>query len=253
MLKLLPGRAPATDPALPARRRFLRRRRARRWLVWRRLLLALAPVAALGGVVWLLLFSSLLAVHDVEVHGTAVLSAADVRRAAQPPLGVPLATADLEAVRARVEDLAPVESVAVSRGWPDRLRIEVTERSAVAVVQRAGEWHGLDDSGVIFRRYDERPPALPEVTVRAGTTVEALAEAGAVLTSLPSELLDRVQTLDVTSVDAIRLRLRGEATVSWGSAEQSVDKARVLAALMAEHPRAEVYDVTAPGRPTVRL
>jgi cell division protein FtsQ len=220
----------------------------------RRLLLALAPVAVAAALVWLVFFSSVLAVHGVEVEGTSVLTEAEVQRVAETPTDVPLATVDLDGVRARVEGLAAVESVEVHRAWPDRVGITVTERTAIAVVSREGVWRGLDESGVLFRSYPERPTGLPEVTMSATTTVEALAEAGAVISALPSELLGRVETLDVTTVDSIDLHLRpGAATVRWGSAEESTDKARVLAALMRQQPEAEVYDVTAPGRPTVRL
>ena len=90
-----------------------------------------------AGGVWLVLFSSVLAVQDTEVRGTEVLSAAEVADVAAAPHGVPLATADLAAVQARVEDLAPVESAEVSRAWPHTVRVDVTERTAVAVV-RAG-------------------------------------------------------------------------------------------------------------------
>jgi cell division protein FtsQ len=207
-----------------------------------------------AGLVWLVLFSSVLAVHGVEVEGTSVLSAAEVERVAQTPTDVPLATVDLDSVRARVEGLAAVESVEVHRAWPDRVGITVTERTAVAVVSREGVWRGLDRSGVLFRSFPERPPGLPEVTMTATTSVEALAEAGAVVAALPPDLLGRIGSLDVTSVDGIDLHLRADAAmVRWGSAEASEDKARVLSALMRQQPEAAVYDVTAPGRPTVRL
>ena len=114
---------------LTTRKRFLRRRRARRWLVWRRLLLALLLVGAVVGAVWLVLFSSVLAAAGTEVTGTDALREELVVETAEVPLGVPLARVDLGAIEARVEGLAAVKSVEVSRGWPDQVRIEVTERT----------------------------------------------------------------------------------------------------------------------------
>lgn len=232
------------------RRRFLRRQRARRWLVWRRILLAVAVVGAVTALVWVVFFSSVLAVKGAVVEGVEVLSAEQVRAVAAVPEGVPLATADLDAVGARVETLAPVRSVEVSRSWPDQVRIVVEERTAVAVVLDDGLWRGLDEEGVLFRDFAERPADLPEVRMRASTPVEALAEAAAVLDALPSDLLQRVSFLDVRTIDAITMTLQGGAVVNWGSAEQSARKVQVLRVLLEQEAR--TYDVTAPGRPTIR-
>lgn len=232
------------------RRRFARRQRARRWRWWRRAAALLAVAALLAGLGWLVFFSSYLAVQGVDVRGTRILSAQTVARAADVPRGGPLATADLDAVQARVEDLAAVRSAAVSRAWPDRVRIEVTERTAVAAVSWEGTWRGLDREGVLFRSYPERPAGLPEVRVTASTPADALVETGAVIAALPDVVARRLAYLQVRSVDSISLQLRGGAVVNWGSADQSAQKAAVLQVLLRRPAR--VYDVTAPGRPTIR-
>lgn len=253
MLKLRPRpTSPGPDEVevASARKKFLRRQRARRWLVWRRILLALAVVALVGGLVWLFFFSSALAVKGAEVRGVEVLTESEVQAAAAVPTGVPLATADLSAIEARVEGLAAVADVEASRVWPDQVRIEVTEREAVAAVSWEGQWRGLDDTGVLFRSYAEEPEGLPEVTMKASTPVEALAEAAAVVEALPAGILERVDRLEVESIDGISLVLAGGATVMWGSADESVHKAAVLEVLLQRGAR--VYDVTAPGRPTIK-
>ena len=145
MLKLRPGPPATPQPGsvdadvASARKKFLRRRRARRWLVWRRILLALALVGLVAGLVWLFFFSSVLTVKGAEVRGVEVLTSAEVEEAAAVPLGVPLATLDLTALEARIEGLAAVRSVEASRAWPDQVLIEVTEREAVAVVAGEGQ------------------------------------------------------------------------------------------------------------------
>ena len=224
--------------------------RARRWVVVRRLLAVLAVVALVVGGVWLVFFSSVLAVHQVEVKGTDVLTVAQVEEAAAVPQDVPLATSDLGAVQARVEELAPVASAEVSRVWPDTIRIEVTERQAVAVVDWEGSWRGLDSEGVLFRTYPERPAALPRLAIRASTPSEALSEAAQVVDAIPAPAARRLDYVQVGSIDDITLHLTGGVTVSWGSADESGHKAEVLALLM-EKQQARHYDVTAPGRPTI--
>jgi cell division protein FtsQ len=231
-------------------RRFQRRRRARRWLAWRRVLVAGALAGGLVVGVWLVFFSSVLNVTGAEVRGTDLLTPAEVEEIAEVPLGVPLATANLMAVQARVEALPEVAAAEVSRSWPHDIRIEITEREPVAVVSWEGSWRALDREGVLFRTFASRPEGLLGVTMRSDTPSEALAEVAAVVDGLPDDLAARVRSVDVTSIDGITLWLRRGAEVRWGSAEQPEEKAAVLRLLL-ERP-ARVYDVSAPGRPTLR-
>ena len=244
-----PGTAPAVDPAtVRSRRRFTRRQWARRWLAWRYVVAALLLVALVVGGVWLLLFSSVLAVQRVDVTGQRALSAAEVRRAAAVPEGEPLARVDLATVRARVEALAPVKAAEVTRQWPDAVRIDVEERVAVAVVEIGGRLRGMDAEGVVFRDYPQAPQGLPHVRTSAGTGGEALKEAATVASALPQDIAGRVDFLTVETVDLIELVLKDGRTVLWGSAEESDRKAEVLVRLL-ERP-ARHYDVSVPGNPT---
>jgi cell division protein FtsQ len=233
-----------------ARKRFVRRQWARRWLAWRRLLAAVLVVGLLVGAVWTVFFSSLLAVSGVRVDGTAVLDPRSVRVAAAVPLGEPLATVDLGSIAARVERLRPVRSVDVSRSWPDRVLVSVTERQAVAVVDRGGALQGLDADGVIFRRYPSRPKSLPILRMGDRTRADALAEAAKVAGALPAAIARRVDYVEVRTVDTISLRLRSGRVVLWGSADDSAAKAEVLAVLLRQ--KASLYDVTVAGRPIIR-
>lgn len=233
-----------------ARKRFARRQWARRWLAWRGLVVALLCVAALAGAAWLVFFSSVLVVKGVEIEGLDVLDRGEVRRVAAVPMGEPLATVSVDAIKARVESLAPVKAVDVSRSWPDKVRIAVLEREAVAVVERDGVVRGVDDEGVLFRTYPSVPEGLPVLRISAGTRSEALAEAALVVDALPDDLAAKVDHVAVETVDSISLRLRNGRTVFWGSAAESASKAKVLAVLLRH--KASVYDVSVPGQPTIK-
>ncbi len=199
-------------------------------------------------------FSSAMAVNGFRVLGADSLSAAQVRRAAAVPLGSPLATVDLDAVTRRIEDLPAVLSVDVSRSWPDRVRIDVTEREPVAVVERGGRLRGLDTDGVVFRRYGARPPNLPLIKIADGVQRDALAEAAQVAGALPDDLARRVEYVEVRTVDTISMRLRNGRTVRWGSADESATKARVLDVLLQQRVtrRASLFDVSVPGQPITK-
>jgi cell division protein FtsQ len=228
-----------------ARRRWSRRLRRLRPFLYAALVLGLVLTG-----VWLLLFSSVLTVREVSVTGNRTISPVRVEAVAKAPMGRQLARADLDAVRARVETIAAVKSVSVSRSWPHTVAIAITERTPVAVVDRGAGLQAVDEDGVLFGHYPRKPADLPLLETAPDVKAEALAEAARVVTSLRPDiqvLLDRVQ---VESVDRIRLLLDGGRTVMWGSAEDSAQKAEVLAVLLDRD--AKQIDVSVPGRPTTR-
>jgi cell division protein FtsQ len=207
----------------------------------------LVVIALLATVVWLFLFSSVLAVKGVDVSGADLLSEEEVRRAADVPEGEPLALVDVAAARARIQALAEVRSADVSRAWPDQVRIEIEERTAVAVVEIGGRLRGMDAEGVVFRDYRTAPTDLPRVRTTTSTATEALREASAVVAVLPTAISRRVDYVEVETVDQIALVLRDGRRVEWGSADESSTKAEVLAALLQQPGK--VYDVSVPGSP----
>lgn len=232
------------------RRRFARRQWARRWGVWRPLLVLVTLVALVGASTWLVGFSTVLAAEKVVVEGNDHLSVQQVRDAADVPMGDPLARVDTGAVASRVEALAPVLRARVRRDWPHGLTIEVTERQAVAVAEIGGRIRGMDAEGVVFRDYRRAPADLPRVRVVGDVERDALEQAATVLSAMPEELAAIVKRVDVQTVDHVSLVLDGDRTVLWGSGEFSDEKASVLAALL-EAQEAKRYDVSAPGQPVV--
>lgn len=229
---------------------FQRRRRFQRLRRWRPLILAVLGVllAGLGG--YAVYFSSWLTVQEVEVTGNTTISSVRIEKVARAPIGTPLARADLTAIAARVEALPAVRSAHVSRSWPDAVHIEVEERVPVAVVDRGDGLQAVDESGVLFGSYRSRPDDLPLVITEPGVKAEALAEAARVVGSLRADIAARVRFIDVKSVDKILLRMEDGRRVTWGSAENSAEKAEVLAVLLDR--KARFIDVSVPGRPTTR-
>lgn len=238
-----------SDPDVRTRRRFARRQWARRWVTWKWAVSLLAAVSLVAGGVQLVWFSQVLGVTSVTVSGTGFLSADEIRAAAAVPRGRPLARVDLDLVESRVAALAPVRSVEAARVWPDSVAITVEERTPVAVVSIGGTVRGLDADGVVFRTYPRKPRSLPLVQADAEVRSEAIEEAAAVVSAMPSELAGRVDHIEVRTVDEISLVLRDGRTVVWGSADQSELKARVLGALLKE--KGTRYDVSVPGQPRV--
>jgi hypothetical protein len=92
--------------------------------------LATALVAA--GLVWLVWFSSVLAVTSVRVVGVDGAASSAVLASADVSLGIPMARLDATAAAAQVRTLPWVHSVDVRRGWPHEVVIAVQPKVALA-------------------------------------------------------------------------------------------------------------------------
>jgi cell division protein FtsQ len=245
-----PSTGPDEETVRIAWKDFRRRRNAGRWRKLRLVLLALLLVVAVSASMWVVFFSSFVTARTVEVTGTSTLGDGRIERAAEVPTGTPLARLDLGAIRARVEGIAAVRSVEVSRSWPHTVHFAVTERTPIAVIDQGEGLRALDDQGVLFGHYATRPKRMPLVIAPPDTAEEALVEGGRVIGSLPRTIASRVATVEISSVDKIHLVLGNGRKVLWGSSENSGQKAEVLAVLL-RRPGQQI-DVSVPGRPTTR-
>jgi cell division protein FtsQ len=209
-------------------------------------------VMVAGFAVWAAWWSTLLDIRTVEVVGVHRVSAKEVRAAAAVPLGRPLARLDTGAVGRRVEEIARIADVAVTRRWPHTVRIVVEERQPAVAISGDRGFVLIDGSGVAFETVAKRPTGVPLVV---GQNTSTLGQAGVqavveTLAAVPSNVRAKVTEVEVPSPDSVTLTLRDGVQVVWGSAEDGRRKATVLTALM--RTRARVYDVSAPDAPATR-
>lgn len=217
----------------------------RRWWRWGLVgVLALATVLAV-----VLLFTPVVGVRQVKVSGLRVLSERRVERAAAVSTGTPMLRVDTDAIRERVTRLPRVDTARVLLSWPSTVRVEVSERTAVAVDVVSDGFRLVDDEGVAFATVPERPKGMPELRVSGEAGDGARRSAVTVLGALPELVLGQVRVVEVERGDNVRLRLTRGRTVEWGSTRLSERKAAVLPPLLTRH--GEVYDVTSPALPTV--
>lgn len=225
------------------------RRARRRGLI--RLTLLVLVLLGLAALAYLLLATSLLGVRAIAVDGTAVLADEQVREAAAVPAGTPMLRLDADAVAARVAALTPVAHVRVERSWPSTIVVAVTERAPVAYEPTSGGARLIDATGLFFAAVPQPPAGVPELQALDGAPAKAAVDVIGVL-ALPANEKLRAELVAVSadSPNDVRLRLRGERTVRWGSAEESHRKAAVLAVLLSQ--KGAVYDVASPDLPTIR-
>ena len=238
----------ATTQLTPVEQKPSGRRPDRRRLV---LIAVAAGVAVALFATWLVAFSSVFGVRTIEVRGNHALTSAQVRAAADIHNGTPLVRLDTRAVTRRVEQLPGVASAQVSTSFPSTVVITIEERIAVGYLQRAGRFQLLDRTGLAYRTVSSPPVGLPRFAVPAGPGARATAAAvAAVAAALPAHLRKHVSSIEALDPTSITLALTGGRVVSWGSADRTPDKARLLPTLL-RHGVTSV-DLTDPDQPFTR-
>ncbi|MBM7504602.1 FtsQ-type POTRA domain-containing protein [Agromyces aurantiacus] len=231
-------------------RRFTRRSRMRR-IAW---LTGIGSVVGLAVLAVVVAYSPLMALREVRVEGASRIPAADIQAAFDDRIGTPLPLVSTDEVRETLSGFALIETYSTETVPPGTLVIRIVERTPVGVVEGSSGFTSVDAAGVVIDRTDERPEGLPLITVDGGLGGDAFRSVGAVLRSLPADLLARVTDVTAETPDDVRLDLVEGATVLWGSDEDSALKSTVLVRLMAAAPPDSVgrYDVSAPLSPVTQ-
>ncbi len=235
--------------------RLAERRRALRRMRLRTIAIALACMAGIGAVVYLVGFSSVLALHaeEVEITGASeVVDTAAVAGVVAAQEGQPLIRLSTGTMAEEVRQVSGVLDAEVTRQWPRGLSVHLTPRTPVATVPEGEEYLVLDAEAVQLDRVDEPREDLPvvEVDVGSDSAARTLQAAVSVLGQLPPALFEEVEVAAALSPDQVELTLADGALVVWGSAEESDLKVAVLDTL--RQVPAGVYDVSAPRHPITR-
>ena len=242
------------DPRFRERRIAVRKDAGRRRLK-RLLIVVLAALVALAGVI--VVRSPVLDVDEVTVVGTARLAPDDIRTAAGIDEGAPLLLADMGAAARDVEALPWVAEAEVTRDLPGRVRIDVREREAVAVVSGGDTTVLVDVAGRVL----EEAPAAATPFVRVVTPDAPPAPGGAIDGDLVEavELAGRLRVNPAGAVAAVhlepslRLELVDGGVVDLGDASELDAKVEAFRTVHARVDRTclDVVDLTVPTHPVL--
>lgn len=229
-------------------RRFTASARRRRLGVLAGVLVALTLVAMVVAAV----FSPVLALRHVVVDGTDRLDPAELADAVDGQLGTPLALLDQARIRSELGEFALIRSYVTELVPPDTILIHIVEREPVGLIAAADGFQLVDPAGVLIETTTTQPKGYPVMQLAAGDDVSgpgfrSMAE---VLLALPPKVLEKVTTIAAQTKDDVTLTLSGSSQrVIWGSADDSDQKAAVLASLIKLYKNAGPgeYDVSAPG------
>lgn len=223
--------------------------------------LVLAVVAVIGGCI-ALYSSSLFTIRTVEVVGAAHVSPAAVRSLARVPAGATLIRFPSDAVAQRVSANPWVASVSVSRVFPSGMRIRITERTPIAVLDNGQTLWLIDGSGmVIAPPTTETSGTLPVIRDVPGldpkpgrrTVSEPLLNALKVLTGISRPLAATVRTVSAPSVDGTVLLTSAHVEITIGEAIDLPTKDSLARRILAEQKgKVVAIDVRVTDRPTWR-
>lgn len=231
-----------------------RQRRLRRTIV-------LAVVVALLVVGVLVERSSLVALDEVRVVGTQRLSADEVRKAADLPLGTSTLRLRLSQAKTRVEALPLVAEATLRRLDPLTIEITVIEREPAMMVVAGSRAVLIDETGVLL--VEGREPDLLTIELPAPTPLPPLGEQPAPTTALGNAVAFHRQLSGPLRSEIVRYRASGPADLEadlvggiraiLGEAVRVDEKARALGAVLEDlgTEPASAIDVRAPGAPVV--
>ena len=228
-------------------------------------------VVVLIGVVVGIYRSPLFSIKRVEVVGTERMSREDVVRVAAVPADATLIRFPADVVTANVAKDPRVESVSVSRVFPDAMRIRIVERRAIAVVDDGARTWLIDSHGFVIAQGSGAAtgsaapgllagsmPLIRDVKgldLKAGrkTASEPLLNAVAVLRSISAELRTQVRAVSAPEIDATTLYTADKVEIVFGDAAGAVKKdAIVRKILLDQHGRVVSIDARTTDRPTWR-
>ncbi|RKT86089.1 cell division protein FtsQ [Saccharopolyspora antimicrobica] len=216
---------------------------------WRRwaLPLVLAAVTVLALVLY---FTPVLGVRSVEVLGNTSLDQDEVVRVSGIETGTPMLRVDAGEIRDQLQTVPKIASAEVTLSWPSSVQVRITERVPAAFLVARNGIQLVDASGMPFQTVPEPPAGLPELKVREASQTDPATKAGMrVLTSVPEPVRGEITAVLAENPNDIRLLLKGDRQIEWGSQEDAEKKAAIIPALLTRPGK--VYDVTTPALPTV--
>lgn len=205
-----------------------RTERLRRRIRWRRILIVLALAGAIAGAI-ALYRSPLLRVQEVEVVGTASLTPRQIEDLAGLE-GASMLNAPLGKAEGRIVALPMVKAVDAKLDWPNKVRIEVIERTPWGYWDLAGTPYVIDGEGVVLANV-EPPEGTPVIHDRGdparlspGDRVDsdAVALAQVLLQSVPEQLALNIIRLEYTPESGLSLVTDARYAVVMGDS-QNVD------------------------------
>lgn len=206
--------------------------------------------------------SQLFAIKVFDVQGTALLTPKTVQALAAVPDDATLLRYPKKDIIARIEADPLVESVTLTRDFPDTLRIRVTERIAVALVDTGEKFWVVDATGMVLgeQSFEETTTLIVIRDVQGldpkpgrDSSSDTLDNALKVLAGIGDELRGKVRAVSSPSVDETTLLTTDAIEILVGEAVELQDKAFLALSIMKEQAGKVIFiDVRSTENPVSR-
>lgn len=248
-----------TSRIVDARDRFAALMAPRPWHRKRKTILTVAGaiLALVAVVLAVLLFLPAFRVAGVDVRGATYVDAATVSALANDSIGESIVRVPASRIESEAAEIPGVVTAEVSRAWPNRLTISVTEEPPVAMaVMPDGSSYPVAADGAQLPAAAAEGTQLPPLTVGGGAEdpqVALLAMAD-VVGALPEGLRGQVSDVTAATGHDVAFTVTGEEfgtkRVMWGDTRDAELKTQVVQTLLTQ-PGSEI-DVSSPVAPVTR-
>ena len=250
------------DPRFRARRGAVRRAEGRR-----RLRFILVGLAILGLIFagWAALRSPLLDLDHVEINRLRPSRLDEVSKTIGLEAGTPLKDVEPALIEADLEALPWVLNADVEKSWPNTVRVEVVERTAVARLSGStGPGVVVDETGTVMAEAGSGYLGLPLISLASSAelgAVEPDALPGiALIEVIPDDLAAWVEAITYSpgasegARGLVRIDLVGEAEAHLGEPTLLGDKVQALRSVLngVDLSCVRMIDVAVPDFPTVQ-
>jgi cell division septal protein FtsQ len=214
-------------------------------------------VALLIVLAYFLGWSSFFSVNKIEITGAPTTKVqAEIEQKSQIEAGQQLARVNPQSVARRIEKLAWVKDVSISRDWLSGVvAIEISPRQPLAFFnsdQVPGQT--IDEEGQLFSLPGYSNPDLALISAK---NPDSALKANELFTALPENFRKNITSMIATSTNTFTLNstLEGrDIRIRWGDNQDMALKISVINSLLKlpENKKIQLIDVAAPHAPIVK-
>lgn len=214
-------------------------------------------VVVIAVLAYFLGWSSIFSVKKVEIAGAPTTAVqAEIENRSQIEVGQQLARVNPQSVARKIEKLAWVKDVAISRNWLSGVvAIEISPRVPLAFFnsdQVPGQT--IDEEGELFSLPGYTNPDLALISAKSP---DSALKANELFTALPEKFRRSITLMMATSTNTFTLNstLEGrDIRIRWGDSQDMALKISVINSLLKlpENKQIKMIDVVAPHAPIVK-